>query len=788
MLSGASIDPTFNGGQAVVSPADAIINSSAPLNNGSAVAVQANGKIVIVGASLQDSSAVSTNSPHIAVRRLNADGSSDTTFGTSGEIDLPMPAGTYDTAFISSQVLIQDNGKIVLAAELAQSSVTFITRISYTPLKTVVFGLNADGSVDTSFGTGGRTIISTDSAALTHLALQKDGKIVVGSTATVSSDLIPLAVTRLNADGTVDSSFNGGSLLLLDPAIYGGPFNGGISPHTPFLAGLVVTPDQKVALATSISPNGDDSKSNYEIIEFNADGTPDTAFGPNGAVQGTAAPSLSYTYAAIGDDGKFVLVGHDLSGGIYATRVNADGSRDTSFASTKILLNPTALVIQPDGKVVIGGGTPTQFISARLNTTGTLDKTYGPGGFVRFSTPIVKIPLDVYPHNLDAVNDLAVTKDGHIVLLGTNTYYEPPIGSVSRTEYPGSQVIVARLRISTPVAGDYDGDGIADIAAQVANYNFFAVRQSSGTDVLNYFGVPGIGETIPVSGDFDGDGKADVAAYIPSQGVFAYRPSSGGSDRSLAFGTAGFGASIPAPGDYDGDGKTDLAVYLPASGSFAVHPSNGSADYFVPFGTPGTGASIPAPGDYDGDGKTDFAVYLSASGILAYRPSRGGNDVLTRFGSAGFGLSIPAPGDYDGDGKTDIAVYLPTSASFAIQFSSDGSTAIAAFGAAGPNASIPAPGDYDGDGKTDLAVYLPASGVYAYRSTVSQQDILQSFGVAGLGQTVPAPSVTYGQFSASVVRSNLGRASAVIPSAAVFIPLTEDLTNPTTGKKKSKPA
>ena len=146
----------------------------------------------------------------------------------------------------------------------------------------------------------------------------------------------------------------------------------------------------------------------------------------------------------------------------------------------------------------------------------------------------------------------------------------------------------------------------------------------------------------PRPGDYDGDGLTDLAVYIPSLRILAYRPSAGGDDVLTAFGNVGDGASIPTPGDYDGDGKTDISVYLPALAILAYRPSSGGDDVLTAFGNVGDGVSIPTPGDYDGDGKTDISVYLPDLAIAAYRPSSGGDDVLELFGITGTGKTVPA--------------------------------------------------------------------------------------------------------------------------------------------------
>ena len=213
--------------------------------------------------------------------------------------------------------------------------------------------------------------------------------------------------------------------------------------------------------------------------------------------------------------------------------------------------------------------------------------------------------------------------------------------------------------------------------------------------------APGIAAT---AGDYDGDGKADIVVFRPLSGTWFIIPSSNPSSPIVRqWGTAG---DIPVPGDYDGDGKTDIAVWRPSTGTWYIIPSsNPSSPIVQQWGAAG---DIPVPGDYDGDGKTDIAVWRPSTGTWFIIPS----STPTSFRVQQWGTSgdIPVPGDYDGDRKTDVAVWRPSTGTWYIIPSSNPSSPIVKQW--GTSGDLPVPGDYDGDGKTDMSVWRPSSGTW----------------------------------------------------------------------------
>jgi uncharacterized delta-60 repeat protein len=336
-------------------------------------------------------------------------GDLDTTFNGTG-------TATYNFGGNSQphDVVMQTDGKIVMVGHLGLGSTDF-----------ALARFNADGSLDTNFGSSGAVVtdFNKHADAAYAVAISSDGKILAAGSANNSADNnTDFALARYNANGTLDTTFGSGK-------------NKG--KFTTDMGGVDIIYDMAIQTDGKILVAGQTTNAQNKVIialaRYTSSGSLDTTFGTGGKVItsiGIASGSPSFIKPvgmALQSDGRIVIATRsDLGGGavgFLVSRFNANGSADTSFGSGGQVTNDfvtgftdgaDTVVVQGDGKIVAGGttgtdggGTTNSYLAlARYNANGTLDSTSGAGGFV--STTQV----------LGAVTDMALQSDGKIVVGG----------------------------------------------------------------------------------------------------------------------------------------------------------------------------------------------------------------------------------------------------------------------------------------------------------------------------------------------------------------------------------
>lgn len=259
-------------------------------------------------------------------------------------------AQVFDTGFSGTTngsinaVVVQSDGKILIGGQF--TTVNGVTRQR-------VAWLLASGALDPAFAevqfSGGNNVSA--------IAVQGDGKVLVGGDFSTVNGVSRPSLARLNADGSLDTAF---------PSAFGGT-----------VTAIVVQSDGRILVGGTFTAS---------LIRLNADGSQDGTFAPNidrGPVSGNLIPFR----IALEPDGQIVIAGRIVAvGGVARTRLarlNADGTLDASFAPTANN-DVHAIVVRPDGRIVIGGhftsiSNTTRQGLAQLQPDGTLDSTCNPG-------------------------------------------------------------------------------------------------------------------------------------------------------------------------------------------------------------------------------------------------------------------------------------------------------------------------------------------------------------------------------------------------------------------------
>jgi uncharacterized delta-60 repeat protein len=345
-LPGGGLDPTF-GANGI---ATAVFDDWPGLGRVTGVATQPDGKIVVVGDFINERFA---NFFGVVIVRFTYFGQLDPTFDNDGRVEFS-PAGMQPDG--SAGLVLLPNGKILVAGSIAPGDVSALA----------VTRFNGNGSLDTSFGTGGTayaeftgTTVNFNATA-SGIALAANGKIIVAGTVQRDDPLFgDFALARFNSNGNLDNSFSG---------------NGKVATHF-----------------------GADEQA-YDV--------------------------------ALDDNGKLIVVGRTGAfgaGNFALARYNTNGSLDTSFSMDGRVITDfagnddvaTTVAIDKNGRIVVGGLTTnadfiTSFALARYNTNGSLNAAFGTLGKV--TTTFSQGPVNAF-----ANPRLVIDVFNRIVMAGTIT-------------------------------------------------------------------------------------------------------------------------------------------------------------------------------------------------------------------------------------------------------------------------------------------------------------------------------------------------------------------------------
>ncbi|MFN8178769.1 MAG: FlgD immunoglobulin-like domain containing protein [bacterium] len=400
-------------------------------DGGRAVAVQADGKLVVAG--------YREDAPGegILLVRYNTDDSLDPTFGIGGKVITDLPAYTSETC---NAMKIQADGKIVVGGYGSSGGHNHFLVLRY----------NADGTLDNTFSGDGIAPVDfgmTGGDQCWGLAIQSNGAIVAGGIAIGSSYFF--AIARLNTNGTLDTSFDGDGKVSNTSTDFGSR------------ATMTLQTDGKIVMAASLGTR-------FFLARYTTSGALDTSFDTDGKLTTVIAGSTSSNPIAVavqpavsGQPERIVAAGWALVGSLRfaVARYNLNGALDTTFDGDGMLTQAigsasnqvNAILIQGD-KITVAGSSVNSgdtFASIlRFNLNGSLDGTFT----FDYTTFLNAVPLGNAAFALEQ-------QAGKIVLVGSGVS-----NSVNH------DFMILKLQSNGAFDTSFDGDGIrlqdvSDVAA-----------------------------------------------------------------------------------------------------------------------------------------------------------------------------------------------------------------------------------------------------------------------------------------------------------------------------------
>lgn len=324
------------------------------------------------------------------------DGTPDNSFGTSGIATTQFSNASSDAYAIGRQL----DGKIVIAGISAFGGTNIC-----------VARFNTNGTLDNTFGSNGQFKYNYGSASgISALAIQTDGKIVLGGASAVDKAML----VRLTANGQLDNTFGTGGIA---------EFQDGFSR---VLDLRVIAGGKILGMGKAVNAS---NKPVFGVFRRNADGSKDSAFGTSGYLLADAGDNVTPTKMALQPDGKILVTGttflNSTKYDMVITRFTANGAWDTSFGTGGKTITAFStgnayeqgndLLVQPDGKIVIAGrnsnNNVNSFLICRYKADGTVDTGFGTNGIT--VTPVAS-------GSNDEIKSVTLMADGKIVVCGNS--------------------------------------------------------------------------------------------------------------------------------------------------------------------------------------------------------------------------------------------------------------------------------------------------------------------------------------------------------------------------------
>ncbi|MBC8107791.1 MAG: PKD domain-containing protein, partial [Anaerolineae bacterium] len=317
----------------------------------------------------------------------------------------------------------------------------------------------SNGALDTSFGVAGVAVnsFSTNDQAMA-MALQSDGRIVV--TGIFTSDF---GTVRYNDNGSLDTSF-GTSGFVRTP----------MGTGTDTATSIAIRGDGRIFVGGNAQFGSD---FDFGIAVYNANGTLDTTFNGSGRMMTNIGVADRATSIALMSDGRFMLAGRS-DGNVAVVRYNADGSLDSSFASSGVATinlftsndGANAMRLQSDGSILLAGamgsGSSSDHALMRLDSNGDLDASFGVDGVVQTS----------FADDNDEAFAMTIGTDGRLLVAGRTMSASGFDFSVARYMLASNIAPNAAITGSTSVNEGstiaLNGSSSADLDGSIVSYEW----------------------------------------------------------------------------------------------------------------------------------------------------------------------------------------------------------------------------------------------------------------------------------------------------------------------------